>query len=108
MTASSETAVAVWTTTVWPAERPATLTTLTFVSPAAEAAARVVAPGERRMIELLFSRTVFATLTLPTSQPARVKGTHGAGALRAAPVPPSDGGSPLTMLQFESADGVGG
>ena len=36
--------------------------------------------------------------TPPTSQPARVYGTHGAGAFRTAPVPPSDGGSLLTML----------
>ncbi len=28
----------------------------------------------------VFSRTVFAVATAPTSQPARVKGTHGAGA----------------------------
>ena len=41
---------------------------------------------------LVFSSTVFATPTLPTSQPARVNGTHGAGALRGVPV------SPLTML----------
>ena len=95
--ASSELAVAFSSTTVWPAARPVTLATLTLVSPAAAAAASEVA-GERRMIELLFSSTVLATPTLPTSQPARVNGTHGAGAFRAAPVPPSDGGSALTML----------
>ena len=84
-----------------------------FVAPIAEAAARTVGLGDpggvvRKMIELLFSSTVFATPTLPTSQPARVNGTHGAGALRTAPVPPSEAGSALTMLKFESADGVGG
>src|SRR3954471_24734844 len=51
-----------------------------------------------KMIELLFSSTVFATPTLPTSQPAFAYGTHGAGALRLAPVPPSAGGSLFTML----------
>ena len=29
-----------------------------------------------------FSRTVLAVATSPTSQPARVNGTHGAGAVR--------------------------
>ena len=57
---------------------------------------------------MLFSSTAFAVPTLPTSQPARVNGTHGAGALRTAPVPPSEAGSLVTMLKFESADGVGG
>ena len=51
-----------------------------------------------KTIALLFSSTVLAVPTLPTSQPARVNGTHGAGALRTAPVPPSAAGSALTML----------
>ena len=80
-----------------------------FVAPADAAAARFVGPASlRNAIALLFSSTVFATLTSPTSHPARVYGTHGAGALRALPVPPSEAGSALTMLKFVSADGVGG
>ena len=98
---------------VCPAAKLKTEPTLMFVSPLAAAAARIVGLGEpggvvRKMTELLFSRTVFATPTLPTSQPARVYGTQGAGALRTAPVPPSEAGSLLTMLKFESADAVGG
>ena len=53
------------------------------------------------MIALLFSSTAFAVDTLPTSQPARAHGTHGAGVLF-APV------SPVIMLKLVSADAVGG
>src|SRR4051812_12422258 len=107
--ASSLFRVALSRTIVWPVARPLTLVTLMFVAPAAAAAARLVGAGEvRRTIALLFSRTVLATPTLPTSQPARVYGTHGAGALRTAPVPPRDAGSALIMLKFESAEAVGG
>ena len=66
---------------VWPAAKPGGRTpvvTLMCVSPTTAAAARLCA-GERSTIAVLFSRTVFATPTLPTSQPARVNGTHGAG-----------------------------
>src|SRR5262249_705998 len=93
---------------VRPAERVDADATVMLAAPAADGAASVVLPLVRVTIAVLFSRTVFATLTLPTSQPARVNGTHGAGALRADPVPPSDGGSALTMLKFVSADAVGG
>ena len=65
---------------------------LMFVAPAADAAASVVLPVEPDEIAVLFSSSVFARPTSPTSQPARVYGTHGAGALRAAPVPPSAAG----------------
>ena len=59
--------------TAKPGRRPATLM---FVAPAAASAAsdgRLGEPGavDRKITELLFSRTVFATPTLPTSQPAR-------------------------------------
>jgi hypothetical protein len=48
----------------------------------------------------VFSRTTLASATAPKSQPARVNGTHGAGALRG--VPPS----PVTMFGSRSAGGV--
>ena len=51
---------------------------------------------------MLFSSTAFAVETLPTSQPARAHGTHGAGVIFGEPE------SPLTMLGFVSADAVGG
>ena len=108
MTAVSALADAFWTTTVWPADRLVTLFTFTLVSPALDAAASVVAPIDRSTMDVLFSSTVLATPTLPTSQPARVNGTHGAGALRTEPFPPSEAGSALTMLKFGSADGVCG
>ncbi len=99
MVASSTVGVAFSRITFWPADRPATLATFTFVEPAGAAAASVVAcAATRDTIEVLFSSTALAVPTLPTSQPARVNGTQGAGALRTAPVPPSDGGSALTML----------
>ena len=82
---------------VMPAEKPFRFATLTLVAPTAVFPETVVGPAPKT-IALLFSSTVFATLTLPTSQPARAYGTHGPGALRAAPVPPSDGGSALSML----------
>ena len=72
-----------------------------LVSPIVAAAASVVGPA-RKVIALLFSSTAFAVETLPTSQPARAHGTHGAGVFFAEPE------SPLTMLKFVSADGVGG
>src|SRR5437868_5431990 len=98
MVAVSELADAFWITTVWPGARLVTLLTFTFVSPTAGGAASVVAPIDRSTIAVLFSSTVLATPTLPTSQPALVKGTHGAGALRTEPFPPSEAGSALTML----------
>src|SRR6059058_1391405 len=86
-------------TTVWPAARPLTLLTLTFVSPGLAGAASVAGAGDaRKTIELLFSSTAFAVETLPTSQPARAQGTHGAGVFL----------TPLTMLKLLSADGVAG
>src|SRR5262245_11965843 len=54
----------------------------------------------------VFSRTVLAIPAAPTSHPALVNVTHGAGVIRAAPVPPSEGGSLFTMFGFGSADGV--
>ena len=108
--ASSLVAVPDANTMVWPATRPgsvAPVVTEICVAPIAASAASVFA-GVRRTTAVLFSRTVFATPTLPTSQPARVYGTHGAGALRVAPVPPSDAGSALTMLKLPSAEAVGG
>src|SRR5262249_5517973 len=90
---------------VRPGARLAADATVMLVAPAEEAAARVVLPLERVAIAVLFSSTALAVPTLPTSQPARVNGTQGAGALRLTPVPPSDAGSLLTMLKFESADG---
>ena len=69
--ASSEFADAFSSTIVWPAARPVTLATLMLFAPTAEAAARVV-PGERVMIDVLFSSSMFASPTPPTSQPALV------------------------------------
>ena len=93
-----------------PTAKPETLSTLMLVAPALVPAARVVGPGApvRKTIELLFSRTALAVPTLPTSQPARANGTHGAGAFRGAPVPPSATESAFSMLKLVSADGVGG
>src|SRR6266516_2111765 len=62
----------------------------------------VIAMPAAKVIALLFSSTAFAVETLPTSQPARAHGTHGAGVFFGEP------GSPVTMLKFVSADGVGG
>src|SRR2546421_11164917 len=79
------------------------LLTLTLVAPIAAAAARAVGGGDvRKVIALLFSSTAFAVETLPTSQPARAHGTHGAGVFFGEPE------SPVTMLKFVSAEGVGG
>ena len=49
-------------------------------------ARRLIASGEPApkndgMSMPVFSRIVFAVATAPTSQPARVNGTHGAGAI---------------------------
>src|SRR5690349_3853828 len=90
-----------------PEMKPPRFATLTLVALTTVAAVVAVGPAAK-MIALLFSSTVLATPTFPTSQPARVNGTHGAGVLRTEPVPPSDTGSLLTMLKFESPDGVGG
>src|SRR5712691_10886171 len=84
-----------------PEVKPLTLATLMLVAPAAAGAASVVGPA-RKTMALLFSSTAFAVETLPTSQPARAHGTHGAGVFFAEPE------SPLTMLKLVSADGVGG
>ena len=84
-----------------PDREPVTLATLTFVSPAFAAAAVTVGPAPKT-IALLFSSTAFAVETFPTSQPARVYGTQGAGVVFGMPE------SPLTMLGFVSAGGVGG
>ena len=84
-----------------PTWNPPTLATLTLVSPALAAAAVTVGPAPKT-IELLFSSTAFAVETFPTSQPERVYGTHGAGVFFGEPE------SPLTMLKFVSAGGVGG
>src|SRR4051794_13826839 len=70
----------------------------TFVMSPVGSVAKTLDEPVLKMIELLFSSTVFATPTLPTSQPAFAYGTQGAGALRTAPVPPRAGGSLLTML----------
>ena len=87
--------------TCMPTVKPVTLATLTLVAPAAAAAAVTVGPAPKT-IELLFSSTAFAVETFPTSQPARVHGTQGAGVFFAEPE------SPLTMLKFVSPGGVGG
>src|SRR5262249_28753689 len=87
------------TWTVRPGRNAETLATLMFVAPAGDAAASVVLGV---MIELLFSSTVFATETLPTSQPARVYETHGAGVVFGVPE------SPLTMLGRSSIPPVTG
>ena len=50
----------------------------------------------------VFSSTVFAMLTSPTSQPARVNGTHGAGVVLAVPE------SPFTMFGSGSVLGLAG
>src|SRR5262245_50318413 len=84
-----------------PTWNPPTLATLTFVSPALDAAAVTVGPAPKT-IALLFSSTAFAVETFPTSQPARVYATHGAGVVFGWPE------SPLTMLGFRSPGGVGG
>jgi len=84
-----------------PTVKPPTLATFTLVSPGLAAAAVTVGPAPKT-IELLFSSTAFAVETFPTSQPARVYGTHGAGVVFGVPE------SPMTMLGFVSAGGVGG
>src|SRR6266498_1042867 len=84
-----------------PAEKPETLAVLMFVAPAAAAAASVVGPA-RKATAVLFSSTTLASAVAPKSQPARVYGTHGAGVFFGEPE------SPVTMLNFVSADGVGG
>jgi hypothetical protein len=48
----------------------------------------------------VFSRTTFASAVAPQSQPARVYGTHGAGAFFGVPE------SPLTMFGSGSVGGV--
>src|SRR5262249_27332979 len=82
--------------------------TVMLVSPTADAAPSVVFPVDRVTIAVVFSWTMFAEPTAPTSHPARVYGTQGAGAFRLAPVPPRDGASLLSMLKFASAEAVGG
>src|SRR5947199_10516424 len=84
-----------------PAVKPLTFPTLMLVSPIAAGAESVVGPAAK-VIALLFSSTAFAVETLPTSQPARAHGTHGAGVFFGEPE------SPVTMLKFVSAEGVGG
>src|SRR5262245_42740300 len=106
--ATSARAVPLSRTTVCPAARFAADATVMLVAPADDAAASVVFPDDRVMIAVLFSSSMFASPTPPTSQPARVYGTHGAGTLRTAPVPPRSAPSPLTMLKFGSAEAVGG
>src|SRR2546421_12197190 len=79
------------------------LLTLTLVAPIAAAAARAVGGGDvRKVIAVLFSSTAFAVETLPTSQPARAHGTHGAGVFFCK------AGVPVTMLKLGSAEAVGG
>src|SRR5882724_3010140 len=90
-------------TTLSPAARPATLLTVTVVAPGAAATFSDVAGGElRKVIAVLFSSTAFAVETLPTSQPARAHGTHGAGVFFC------NAGVPVTMLKLGSAEAVGG
>src|SRR5207247_8984347 len=48
---------------------------------ATSAASGDAGPNTVGMSIAVFSRTVFAVATAPTSQPARVYGTHGAGAI---------------------------
>jgi hypothetical protein len=79
-----------------PAVRPVRLATWMVEAPAAAVPVNVVGPPLTKTA-LLFSRTVFATETLPTSQPARVYVTHGAGVFFGAPL------SPLTMFGVVSA-----
>ncbi len=76
---------------VLPTVRPDVLPTLMFVAPAADETARGVGPP-LTITAPLFSSTVFATETLPTSQPARVYETHGAGVVFGVPE------SPFTMF----------
>src|SRR6185437_6355794 len=90
-------------TTFCPGARPAVLLTLTLVSPTLAGDASDVAAGlVRNVIALLFSSTAFAVETLPTSQPARAHGTHGAGVFFCR------AGVPVTMLKLGSAEAVGG
>src|SRR6476659_3489404 len=74
-----------------PTAKPETLWTLMFVAPTAAAVDNVVGPAANAT-EVLFSRTTFASAVAPNSQPARVYGTHGAGAFMGDPE------SPVTML----------
>ena len=78
--------VAAWLSIVivWPFEKPAMLPTRIVVSPGLAAVNRIGVGPPVTKTAPLFSRTVFAVATPPQSQPARVNGTHGAGAL--APV----------------------
>src|SRR5690242_9481474 len=78
--------------TFCPAAKPVTLLTVTVVAPAAEAFFSCVAGELLKTIALLFSSTAFAVEMLPTSQPARAHGTHGAGVFFGVPL------SPVTML----------
>src|SRR3954449_3540617 len=86
-----------------PAVKPLTLPTLMLVAPIAAGAESVVGPAAK-VIALLFSSTALAVEMLPTSQPARAHGTHGAGVFFGAPV----AGSGVTMLKFGSPEGVTG
>src|SRR5262245_42338868 len=65
----------------WPAANGVTLATLTFVSPAATAAASV----DWMTIAFAFSSSMLAAETPPTEQPAAVYVSHGAGVV----APPS-------------------
>src|SRR5262249_45937767 len=60
------------------------LSTFMFVAPAITGAAKEVGPPLTNTA-LAFSSTVFATATLPTSQPALVYETHGAGVVLGVP-----------------------
>src|SRR5712691_7417260 len=64
----------------WPTRKPLALPTKSVVSPAAAATRTGVGPPVTKTAPL-FSRTAFAVATPPQSQPARVNGTHGAGAV---------------------------
>ena len=64
--------------TVWPAANRETLPTLMFVAPGVEATANEVGPAVN-VAAVVFSSSMFAVPTPPTSHPARVNGTHGAG-----------------------------
>src|SRR5436305_1686974 len=89
-------------TTVWPAARPLTLLTLTFVSPGLAGAASVAGAGDaRKTIESLFSSTAFAVETLPTSQPGRAQGTDGAGVVGL-------GAGAVEVAGLRARDGRGG
>src|SRR4029450_2187479 len=87
--------------TCMPTVKPFTLATFTTLWLAAAAAAVTVGPAPKT-IALLFSSTAFAAEPSPTPHPARVYGTPGAGVFLGGPE------SPLTMLKFVSAGGVGG